>query len=508
MREAAHGFCSSGGNGAECLVLYPALRSSYALYPAGETMLRIIGPASRACDGVNRRDLMRIGALSLFPGVTWPRLLQAASSSQSSRPGSAKSVVLLNLFGGPSHLDMFDMKPAAPDDIRGEFKPISTSLPGLQICEHLPKLASWMHRATLIRTVTHNYNSHHPYVVLSGDGEATNDKPARPLPTNHPSMGSVCHYLLDVPGDVPPYVFLPDVPGYTQTPRPGGYAGYLGKRFDPLFTTCDPSFERAGGFYDPVLPMGVPTSPTLQLPRDLTIAGIEQRRTLLEQLNEHLLPLSSSPMVDAMDGFQQQAFSLLTSGKTRTAFDLSEEPGEVHERYGRNLYGQCMLMARRLVEAGTTFVTVNWEVAVEKLGGHWDMHQNNFGMLKFNLPLLDQICTALIEDLAERDLLESTMVIVTGEMGRSPRVNREAGRDHWPQCGFCLLIGAGISQGMVYGTSDKQGGYPIDRPVSPGDLVATIYQLLGIDPETTVPDLQGRPIHISHGGKPITEVIV
>lgn len=474
----------------------------------GETMLRIIGPASRACDGIKRRDLMRIGALSLFPSLSWPRLLQAASSGSPASAGSARSVILLNLFGGPSHVDMFDMKPAAPEEIRGEFQPVSTSLPGLQICEHLPKLAGWMNHASLIRTMTHQYNSHHPYVVLSGSTEATNDNPARPLPTNHPSMGSICHYLRDVSDDIPPYVFLPAYPGYTQNPRPGGFAGYLGKRFDPLFTSCNPASERDGNFYDPVLPVGVPTTPSLQLPADLTIAGIEQRRSLLEQLDERLPRLSSSPVVDAMDGFQQQAFSLLSSGRTRRAFDLSEEPDPVHERYGRNLYGQCMLMARRLVEAGTAFVAVNWEVDVEKIGGHWDMHRNNFGMLKFNLPILDQICAALIGDLADRDLLASTLVVVTGEMGRSPRINRNAGRDHWPQCGFCLLIGAGVKQGLVYGTSDSQGGYPIDRPVSPNDLVATIYQLLGINPETTVPDLQGRPIHISHGGRPLDELIV
>ena len=166
-----------------------------------------------------------------------------------------------------------------------------------------------------------------------------------------------------------------------------------------------------------------------------------------------------------------------------------------------------MLAARRLVEAGTTFVAVNWEVDVEKIGGHWDMHHNNFRMLKFNLPILDQICTALFEDLAQRGLLDSTLVVVTGEMGRSPKINDNAGRNHWPQYGFCLLIGGGVKNGLVYGVTDRYGGYPIDRPVSPGDLVATIYQLLGIDPETTVPDLQNRPVQISHGGKPLAEVI-
>ena len=470
-------------------------------------MLRITGSASRACDGIDRRELMRIGALSLFPTVTLPRLLEAAQGTSRSLPQRVKSVVLLNLFGGPSHIDMFDLKPEAPSDIRGEFKPISSSLPGLQICEHMPRIAGWMDRATLIRTITHNYNSHHPYTLLTGDSQATNTKPARPQRTNHPSMGSLCNYLGVGQADVAPYVFMPAYPGYTQNPRPGGYAGYLGKRYDPLFTECDPKFDRTGSFYDPVLPVGAPLPPAMQPLPDVTLGRLSTRESLRNQVHHRFNQLASSSSVDAMSGFQQQAYALLTSGKTRDAFDLSQESAQVHERYGRHLYGQCMLTARRLVEAGTTFVAVNWEVAVETHGGHWDTHSKNFEMLKFHLPVLDQICTALVADLDERGLLDSTLFVVTGEMGRTPKVTKSAGRNHWPQCGFCLLLGGGTKKGMVCGASDKHGGYPIDRPVSPGDLVATIYYLLGIDPNLTVPDLQNRPIHISHGGEPVHEVI-
>ena len=470
-------------------------------------MLRITGRASRACDRVDRRELMRLGALSLFPSVTLPRLLEAGQGPGRKLPQRAKSVVLLNLFGGPSHIDMFDLKPDAPSEVRGEFNPIDTSLAGLQICEHLPKIAGWMDRASLIRTITHNYNSHHPYTLLTGYSKATNVNPARPHRTNHPSMGSLCSYLGVGQPDVVPYVFMPAYPGYTQNPRPGGYAGYLGGRYDPLFTECEPKFDREGSFYDPVMPVGAPLPPAMQPLPQVTLGRLNSRESLRNQVQRRFNQLASSSAVETMSGFQRQAYTLLTSGKTRDAFDLSREPARAHERYGRHLYGQCMLTARRLVEAGTTFVAVNWEVAVETHGGHWDTHSKNFEMLRFHLPMLDQICTALVHDLDERGLLDSTLFIVTGEMGRTPKVTTNAGRNHWPQCGFCLLAGGGTQNGMVYGETDKHAGYPVERPVSPGDLVATIYSLLGIDPQMTVPDLQSRPIHISHGGEPIHGIL-
>ena len=470
-------------------------------------MLRVIGPGSSACDGISRRELMRVGALSLFPGMTMPRLLQAADKAPATRPAKAQSVILLNLFGGPSHLDMFDMKPDAPSEIRGEFKPIATSIPGLKICEHLPKTAKLMHRATLIRTVTHHYNSHHPYAVLSGFAGGK-DGGGGPQPTDHPSMGSVCQYSALGRKDVPGYVFMPAYPGHSQNPRPGAHAGYLGRRYDPLFTRCDPKFERSGSFYDPVEPIGTSLPPSLEALPGLTVNRLDRRHSLLGQVGRAFTKSIASPVMESMNDYQRQAFTLLTSGRTRDAFDTAKEPLYIQERYGRHLYGTSMLAARRLVEAGTTFVAITWECAVETHGGHWDMHQNNFGMLRFQLPLLDQVCAALIEDLAQRDLLDSTLVVVTGEMGRTPKVNGKAGRDHWPSCCFCLLAGGGVKSGMVFGASDKHGGYPIDRPVSPGDLVATIYQLLGVDPEMEIHDLSGRPVGISHGGKPIWDVIM
>jgi uncharacterized protein (DUF1501 family) len=224
-------------------------------------------------------------------------------------------------------------------------------------------------------------------------------------------------------------------------------------------------------------------------------------------VDRKLAAAAASPALDRLSAFQRQAFALLTSDRTRAAFDLAREPAKVRERYGRSLYGSCLLAARRLVEAGSTFVAVHWECAAESHGGHWDMHANNFGMLRVHLPVLDQIYTALVQDLEDRGLLDSTLVIVMGEMGRTPRINKNAGRDHWPQCGFSLLTGGGVRAGMVHGSTDRIAAYPKDHPVTPGDLVATVYHLLGVDPAATVPDQTGRPIGIAHGGEPIHAIL-
>ena len=471
-------------------------------------MLKVFGNRSAACDGVTRREAMRVGGLSLFGGVTLPTLLQAAKTQQAAgrRPGSAKSVILLNLFGGPPHMDMFDLKPAAPANVRGEFKPISTTVPGLQICELLPETAKLMDRASLIRTYSHKYNSHNPYNVLTGfDGgnDAENYFAKR---SDHPSIGSICQYLDIGPTDVPRYVTMPAFPGYSQSLRRAGpYGGYLGSRYDPLFTVCDPKFARKSkGDYDPVVATGVPVLPSLDALPGVTADRLNRRRSLLEQFDDRLSLLDASHATDGMSHFQQQVFALLTSSKTRSAFDISREPDSVRNRFGRNLWGQSMLIARRLVEAGSTFVTVNWEA---KNGSHWDLHGNTFGMLRSHLPQLDKLTSALVLDLQERRLLDSTLVVVMGEMGRTPRINAKSGRDHWPQCGFSLLFGGGTKQGVVLGKTDDQAAYPVDGPVSAGDMVATIYQLLGVDPAMTVEDLSGRPVHIAHGGEPAWDII-
>jgi hypothetical protein len=326
-------------------------------------------------------------------------------------------------------------------------------------------------------------------------------------PTNHPSMGSVCQYAgLGRPG-VPPYVVLPAFPGYSQgLRRAGPYGGYLGTRYDPLFSTCDPTFPKNidanKDFYDPSYqPMGDPKLPSLA--SELTLDALDGRRTLLQQLE------AKAARVDAglsarFDERRRQAFDLLLSAKARAAFDLSAEPPRLRDRYGRDINGSSVLLARRLVEAGVTFVTVHTE---SKGNGHWDTHANNFKMLgQWLLPYLDRSVSALLEDLDDRGLLATTLVVVMGDMGRTPRINGQAGRDHWPQCGFCLLAGGGVKAGHAHGASDRIGAYPQDLPVGPGDLTATIYRLAGVDPELTVPDHLGRPVHISHGGRPVEAV--
>jgi len=472
-------------------------------------MLKVLGGRTRLCDGVNRRELMQVGALSLFAGMTLPRLLQASEGRQPPAAGTAKSVILFNLLGGPSHMDMFDMKPDAPAEIRGLFKPISTSLSGLQICEHLPQTARWMHRTSLIRTVTHNYHAHNPLAMLTGftGGEFAQ---VQAKSTDPPDIGAVCQYLGAVNPGVPGAVCMPCYPGWGEgIRRPGPYGGFLGKQYDPFFALCQPTFDRKPRFpnYDPVRPMGAPFMPSLDALPEMTVDRLNSRRSLLDQLNTQFRAANASKAGDTMGKFSQQAFSMLTTSRTRDAFDVRQESDATRDRYGRNLSGSSLLIARRLVEAGVRFISVHAEIFGAN-GHSYDMHENNFNMLKDeNLPILDAAFPALMQDLDDRGLLDSTLVIVMGEMGRSPKVNAKAGRDHWPQCGFSLLAGGGVKQGMVYGATDKHAAYPARDPVSPGDVVATIYQLLGIDPHTTVPDLSGRPINIAHGGEPIWDVI-
>jgi hypothetical protein len=403
-------------------------------------------------------------------------------------------------------LDTFDPKPDAPAEIRGEFGVIATSLPGVSVSEHLPRTARFLHRCCLIRTVSHGYNSHNPYAVMTGftGGSDREDYYARP--TNHPSMGSVLQYLgIGRQRGLPGYVCLPAFPGYSQgLRRAGPYGGYLGSQYDPFCSACNPKFagtlDESRDFYNhTVVPMGDPHLPALG--PELTLDALDRRRALLEQLDARMAVLESSSAAHLMSHRQREAIELLLSQAARRAFDLSKEPPALRDHYGRDLFGSSVLLARRLVEAGVTFVTIHTE---DKANGHWDTHENNFNMLRHVLlPFLDRAVAALLEDLDGRGLLETTLVMVTGDMGRTPRVNAKAGRDHWPQCGFCLLAGGGVKEGLVYGSSDKQGAYPKDRPVSPGDLVATVYQLTGADPELTLPDQTGRPVAIAHGGQPI-----
>ena len=471
-------------------------------------MLSILGRGAKLCDGLSRREFLRVGGLSLFTGLTVPRLLEASAKASEPRRARAKSVILFNLLGGPSHLDMFDMKPNAPAEIRGEFRPIATSLTGLRICEHLPNIARMMHKACLIRTISHAYNSHDPLPIMTG---FTGANPAlQAQPSDPPDIGAICQYLGMGPRDLPGAVCLPCFPGSGESYKRGGpYGGYLGSQYDPLFSLCNPRFEREPrlNHYDPVMAIGEPYLPGLDQLPDMTIRRFDSRQALVQQVDRVFEETRRSPAMERLGRFQQRAFAMLTSSKTRDAFDLSQEPDRIRDRYGRNLYGSSLLIARRLVEAGVPFVSVHQEI-FRHYGHAYDMHENNFHMLRdFNLPLLDQVYPALIEDLEARGLLDETLVMVMGEMGRTPRINAKAGRDHWPQCGFSLLTGGGIRPGMVYGVTDPHAAYPVSHLVRPADLVATIYHLLGIDPHMTVNDRIGRPIPIAHGGEPVHGVV-
>lgn len=465
-------------------------------------MLRLFGHASRACDGITRRELLTAGTLSL--------LAPALVSGGSAKSAPAKAVILIDLFGGPSHIDSFDPKPDAPPEVRGEFGSIPTRHSGVRFSEHVPKLARLADRFCLIRTVSHRYNSHNPYGVMTGFDGGNDRENYFAKPTDHPSIASVCQYHgVGRRRDLPSYVVLPAFPGYSQgLRRAGPYGGYLGSAYDPVFATCDPKFhgklDNNADFYNAdLVPMGDPRLPDLS--QGMTIDALDRRRSLLTQIDQQARKMQKSPEASRLSRQQTKAFDLLLSAKAKSAFDVTREHSGVRERYGRDLFGSCVLMARRLVEAGVSYVAIHTEA---KPNGHWDTHNNNFNMLKkLLLPFLDRAVSALIEDLGARGLLDSTLVVVTGDMGRTPKVNKAAGRDHWPQCGFCLFAGGGTKAGTVIGTSDRQAAYPVEHPVSSGDLAATMYHLMGVDPEATVPDQTGRPVPISHGGRVVSKAL-
>ncbi|MCE9567692.1 MAG: DUF1501 domain-containing protein [Planctomycetes bacterium] len=469
-------------------------------------MIRVLGHKSTVCNGVTRRDALRAGSLAALTGLTGPGRMRAAGSPSEPRHAPAKRVILLDLFGGPSHIDTFDPKPDAPDGIRGEFKTIPTVLPGIRVCEYLPMLAQRLNKLAVVRSVTHKYNSHNPYGVMTGfdGGQDQTDYFARP--TNHPSVPSVCQYLGVGRGtELPGYVMLPASPGYTQgLRRAGPYGGYLGPKWDPVFSTADSHSGKDTSvdkdFYNPHVPLlGEPRLPKLE--GEMTLDALNTRRSLVEQFDAKAIQFDGRTHATRRDA----AFDLLLSPKAKSAFDLAREPLKLRERYGNDLFGSSVLLARRLVEAGVTFVTIHTEA---KPNGHWDTHTNNFNMLRhLLLPFLDRSLSALIDDLSDRGMLEETLIVVTGDMGRAPKVNGTQGRDHWPQCGFCLFAGGGTKPGVVHGTTDKIAAFPTDHPVSAGDLVSTVYHLVGVDPEAMVPDHTNRPTHISHGGTQIRGVL-
>jgi hypothetical protein len=476
-------------------------------------MITMLGSPRRCCDGLTRRETLAAGALSLLgSSFTLPALLRA-EESRHARPGKARSVILLYLLGGAATQDMWDMKPHAPAEVRGEFRPIATNVPGIQVCEHLPRMARWLHKAAVVRSVHHNAGCHNCLPSYTGYEVPPPDQ--HPRDNDPPSMGSVCEFLNKHQGEFPAYVYMPCWLGWGQAfRRAGPYAGFLGKRYDALTTECLPYGDKDApqpGPGHPRVVRGQPRLPTSTLDADLTIDRLNTRRTLLEQIDDRLRQAESQPSLGSYDRTRHRAFGLLTSSKVRAAFDLSREDPRLLDRYGRTLFGHSTLIARRLVEAGVRFVNVTWDLFWDRVPidyDAWDTHTRNFPILRENkLPWFDLTYTALMEDLHARGLLDETLVVVMSEMGRTPKINPAGGRDHWTYCYSVLFAGGGIRGGTLYGASDAQAAFVKDRPVSTGDICATIYECLGINPEMPVHDRSGRPVSIANGGRAIRDIL-
>ena len=451
---------------------------------------------SFACGGfhaaaVSRRTMLKVGGMGLL-GLTLPKVLRAAEQKKGPK-ARAKSVIFLYQFGGPSHIDMFDMKPDAPEAVRGSHKPASTCADGIAISEHLPRTAKVMDKVTLIRSMHHHMNNHNPasYYALTGHAPPVDDITLRDNPELYPAYGSVVDRLSPGSDEMPTFVALPWVIGDgTITPGQGG--SFLGKMHDPLWVTQDPN---KADF----------KLPELSLPANLSYERLMHRRSIQKLIDSQSRALDLSAQARGMDAYYDKALAMLESPRLREAFNISSESDKVRESYGRTTYGQSCLMARRLIEAGTKFVTANFSANIGgDVGSGWDTHGNNdkkmFPVLeKYHLPITDQTLPTLLTELDERGLLDTTLVVWMGEFGRTPKINGKASRDHWPQCYTVLLAGGGVKRGFVYGESDKTAAYPTRDPVRPDDLAATIYYLLGIDPHTEVMATGNRPVLISEG---------
>jgi hypothetical protein len=452
------------------------------------TIRRGIG---RSCAGPTRRESLRVGGLGVA-GLTLPDLFRgqavaAAPSRTASRSfGRARSCILCFLFGAPAHQDIWDLKPDAPADIRGEFRPIATSVPGLFLGEHVPRSARTAHRFALLRAVTHPDNTHTVamHYMLTGRRHAQPSTNPRNQPSDFPCFGAAVQYLRPGRGDLPSGISL-NAPANQVSANnhifPGFFAGILGSGYDPMFVAQDPS---APGFRP------------LPAAEGAMAARLRQRSSLLAAVEGRRRALDAAAGVGAFRTDYRRAFDLITSARVRQAFELAREPARVRDRYGRNSFGQGLLLARRLVEAGVSLVTVNWA----RDDAYWDTHANNFRDLKTKLlPPFDLGFSALLEDLEGRGLLEETLVVCLGEFGRTPQINRNAGRDHWAACNSVVLAGGGVRPGQVHGASDRRAAFPITPPVAPDDLAATLYHALGIDPATEFRDRQGRPWQLTLG---------
>ena len=447
--------------------------------------MSVINAASRIgfCDGVSRRSMIRLGAAGLFAassGVGAP--IQAGSTKSTAK---ARSCIFFMLEGGPSHIDMWDLKPEAPSEIRGPFQPIATCQPGTQISQLLPKCAKIVDKFTILRSHSHADNAHQTgrHWVLTGYPPNFADGQAQGMPFNvlYPSIGSIVARELGAVGDLPPYVELPNPLG------PGG-PGFYGAKYAPFTINNDPAqpdFE----------------VPNLNVPSSVTIDRFSRRRTLLDEFQQLGPSRTAAGPAQKMQSYFEQAEALTLSPETRLSFDISAESAAMRERYGMSSIGQCALLARRMVEGGCRFIGIDH--------GSWDTHFDNFTSHEKTLvPPTDQALSALLTDLDERGLLDTTLVVMMGEMGRTPRINKDAGRDHWSQCQTVILAGGGIKRGVVVGESDETASYPTTQPYGIHDLLRTIFHLMGVDADKTYHTPVGRPVPIVSGGHRIDEVLV
>ena len=475
-------------------------------------MLRMLGSHRRCCDGITRRETLAAGGLAALSGLGLPSVSSASGPAVVPTGGKAKNVILLYLLGGAPTQDILDLKPEAPVEIRGEFQPIDTNVSGIQICEHLPRTAQWMHKAAIVRSVHHAAGSHNclpSYTGLEKSVDTNSINPSYP-----PGMGSVVSYLYRGEDRIPRYVYLPAYLGWGQTVRrPGPYGGFLGERYDPFFSQCNPYVDKPPEERDhPQVLRGTPVLSDSQLQDGITIDRLNSRQSLLSQLDTEFRRAGTAAEATGYSRLQRDGFDLLTSSKVKAAFDISQEDPQLQQRYGQYLFGTSTLIARRLLETGVRFVNVTWDCYWERFklqNAAWDTHYRNFGIMReYNLPWFDLTYTALLEDLQHRGLLDETLIVVLSEMGRAPRVNKDAGRDHWTHCYSVMFAGAGIRGGSVYGASDFQAAFPKDKPVSTGDICATVYQCLGIDvASTTIPDATGRPHPLASGAQPLWDIL-
>ncbi len=443
----------------------------------------------------SRREFLSVGALTAL-GLSLPQYLRAAESGMV-KPGHEKrSCIMIFNLGGPSHIDLWDMKPDAPSEIRGPFKPIRTTSDAFEISELLPLHAKLANKFSLVRSCHH-------------DGAAVHDAGWQMMQTGRrftggiftPHVGSVASYLLGRRTDLPPFVVLPQLMGRGGGNLPNGQAGgFLGKAHDPFALMADPSQKDF-------------QVPDLLPPDQIGASRLDRRRKMRDVVESAFKDFEASEDARLMDENFHAAFRMMTSEQARAAFDLTKEPVAVRERYGMNRFGQCCLLARRLIENGVRFVTINTFLTVfDEIT--WDIHGSKpftsiEGMKDIVCPMYDQAYSALIEDLDQRGLLGDTMVANLSEFGRTPKVNPAGGRDHWPQCFTCYFAGGGVKGGRVVGASDTIGGFPAERPVGPGDLVATIFESLGLDHHAHLPGPGGRPFTLTDlGTEPIRELFV